>query len=49
MSLVKKPEMTEKKVAAIRNMRRHECQREGLEETAALQDVQEKKGVNCLE
>jgi hypothetical protein len=45
MSLVKEPEMMEKKVAAIRNMRRHKCQREALEETVACQDVPETKGI----
>jgi hypothetical protein len=48
MLLVKKPEMTDKKVAAIRIMKRHERQREGLEEIAACQDIPEKKGVSRL-
>jgi hypothetical protein len=46
MSVVKKPEMTEKKVAANRSIKRYERQREGLEKTAALHDVLEKKGVS---
>jgi DNA-binding FrmR family transcriptional regulator len=43
MLLVKEPEMTEKKVAAIRRMKRYEGQMEALEKTAALHYVIEKK------
>ena len=48
MAVVKKPEMAEKKGAAIRRITRYERQMEGLEETAALQDIQETKGVSRL-
>ena len=48
MAAVKKPEMAEKKGAAIRRIIRYERQMEGLEETAALQDIQETKGVSRL-
>ena len=48
MSLAKEPEMTEKKVAAIRRMKRYERQMEASEKTAALHYVLEKKGVSCL-
>jgi hypothetical protein len=49
MSLVKKPEMLEKKVATIRNMKRYERQMGALEETTACQDIPETKGVSRLE